>query len=157
VRHLQSFPNDGLVHALENVFAFDSADQRVREQLIETFLKHGIPVFLFDSEMNNNDGFKISLAKQNEVEQRQMNFERIEILKHDDEKNLQFLSLENSIKIKSLAKWKIEESNKTIIRGKTIGRLQKFTELKSKWNIEIGVCISMCTMNGKEKKKKTEI
>jgi len=44
VRHLEQFPNDSLVHTIENVFAFDNYDVGLREQVTQAFHRHGIPV-----------------------------------------------------------------------------------------------------------------
>lgn len=44
IRHLDTFPEDGLVNTLENVLAFDSYDASLRNTLVEVFNKHGIPV-----------------------------------------------------------------------------------------------------------------
>jgi hypothetical protein len=42
VRHLNLYPNETLISALDNVFHFDSYDYDLRTQLASIFLKHGI-------------------------------------------------------------------------------------------------------------------
>ncbi|XP_068185310.1 von Willebrand factor A domain-containing protein 8 [Antennarius striatus] len=44
VKHLQKFPDEGLPNVVRNVFDFDSYNQDMREVLIETLHKHGIPI-----------------------------------------------------------------------------------------------------------------
>ena len=48
VRHLQAFPTDGVVGALENVLAFDTFSPHVRSQIADVCVAHGIPVDDFD-------------------------------------------------------------------------------------------------------------
>eukprot|EP00079_Xenopus_tropicalis_P021730 XP_012813198.1 PREDICTED: von Willebrand factor A domain-containing protein 8 [Xenopus tropicalis] len=44
VKHLQKFPNEGLANVVRNVFDFDSYNQEMREILMNSLHKHGIPV-----------------------------------------------------------------------------------------------------------------
>ncbi|KAM8976160.1 von Willebrand factor A domain-containing protein 8 [Pelodytes ibericus] len=44
VKHLQTFPNEGLANVVRNVFDFDSYNQEMREILISSLHKHGIPI-----------------------------------------------------------------------------------------------------------------
>ncbi|XP_061485897.1 von Willebrand factor A domain-containing protein 8 isoform X2 [Rhineura floridana] len=44
VKHLQKFPTEGLANAVRNVFDFDSYNNEMREILIRTLHKHGIPI-----------------------------------------------------------------------------------------------------------------
>lgn len=44
VKHLALFPSDSVVQTLENVLAFDSFDENVRQQLARIFSAHGFPV-----------------------------------------------------------------------------------------------------------------
>ncbi|XP_075447188.1 von Willebrand factor A domain-containing protein 8 isoform X2 [Ascaphus truei] len=44
VKHLQKFPNEGLANVVRNVFDFDSYNQEIREMLINSLHKHGIPI-----------------------------------------------------------------------------------------------------------------
>ncbi|XP_064349192.1 von Willebrand factor A domain-containing protein 8 isoform X3 [Camelus dromedarius] len=44
VKHLQKFPTEGLSSVVRNVFDFDSYDNDLRETLINTLHKHGIPI-----------------------------------------------------------------------------------------------------------------
>uniref|UniRef100_A0A8C5PQG7 von Willebrand factor A domain-containing protein 8 n=1 Tax=Leptobrachium leishanense TaxID=445787 RepID=A0A8C5PQG7_9ANUR len=44
VKHLQKFPNEGLANVVRNVFDFDSYNQEMRETLISSLHKHGIPI-----------------------------------------------------------------------------------------------------------------
>ncbi|XP_063282038.1 von Willebrand factor A domain-containing protein 8 [Pelobates fuscus] len=44
VKHLQKFPNEGLANVVRNVFDFDSYNQEMREILISSLHKHGIPI-----------------------------------------------------------------------------------------------------------------
>ena len=46
VKHINSFPADGLEGALENVIAFDRFDNVVLRQLDDIFRAHGVPVML---------------------------------------------------------------------------------------------------------------
>ncbi|MBN3308156.1 VWA8 protein, partial [Amia calva] len=44
VRHLQKFPDEGLANVVRNVFDFDSYNKEMREILIASLHKHGIPI-----------------------------------------------------------------------------------------------------------------
>ncbi|XP_041128021.1 von Willebrand factor A domain-containing protein 8-like isoform X1 [Polyodon spathula] len=44
VRHLQTFPDEGLANVVRNVFDFDSYNKEMREILTSTLHKHGIPI-----------------------------------------------------------------------------------------------------------------
>ncbi|XP_075055872.1 von Willebrand factor A domain-containing protein 8 isoform X1 [Mixophyes fleayi] len=44
VKHLQKFPNEGLANVVRNVFDFDSYNQEMREILMNSLHKHGIPI-----------------------------------------------------------------------------------------------------------------
>ncbi|XP_032888798.1 von Willebrand factor A domain-containing protein 8 [Amblyraja radiata] len=44
VKHLQKFPTEGLANVVRNVFDFDSYNGELREILINTLHKHGIPI-----------------------------------------------------------------------------------------------------------------
>jgi hypothetical protein len=44
VKHLQAFPADGVVEAVQNVIAFDSFNESSSAKLIEVFSSHGVPV-----------------------------------------------------------------------------------------------------------------
>lgn len=44
IRHLQRFPDEGLVSVVKNVFDFDQYNQEVKESVINTMHKHGIPI-----------------------------------------------------------------------------------------------------------------
>ncbi|KAG8452289.1 hypothetical protein GDO86_004191 [Hymenochirus boettgeri] len=44
VKHLQKFPDEGLANVVRNVFDFDSYNQEMREILIGSLHKHGIPI-----------------------------------------------------------------------------------------------------------------
>ncbi|KAF4526552.1 hypothetical protein B566_EDAN009123 [Ephemera danica] len=44
VRHMQQYPNEGLASVVRNVFDFDSYSQEVKETLVKTLHKHGIPL-----------------------------------------------------------------------------------------------------------------
>ncbi|XP_069745676.1 von Willebrand factor A domain-containing protein 8 isoform X2 [Narcine bancroftii] len=44
VKHLQKFPTEGLANVVRNVFDFDSYNGEMREILINTLHKHGIPI-----------------------------------------------------------------------------------------------------------------
>uniref|UniRef100_A0A674IG47 von Willebrand factor A domain-containing protein 8 n=1 Tax=Terrapene triunguis TaxID=2587831 RepID=A0A674IG47_9SAUR len=44
VKHLQKFPTEGLANVVRNVFDFDSYNNEMRDTLISTLHKHGIPI-----------------------------------------------------------------------------------------------------------------
>ncbi|RXM98061.1 von Willebrand factor A domain-containing protein 8 [Acipenser ruthenus] len=44
VRHLQTFPDEGLANVVRNVFDFDSYNKEMREILTSALHKHGIPI-----------------------------------------------------------------------------------------------------------------
>uniref|UniRef100_A0ABM5FZN6 von Willebrand factor A domain-containing protein 8 n=1 Tax=Pogona vitticeps TaxID=103695 RepID=A0ABM5FZN6_9SAUR len=44
VKHLQKFPTEGLANVVRNVFDFDSYNNEMREILLRTLHKHGIPI-----------------------------------------------------------------------------------------------------------------
>ncbi|XP_067896341.1 von Willebrand factor A domain-containing protein 8 isoform X2 [Heterodontus francisci] len=44
VKHLQKFPTEGLANVVRNVFDFDSYNGEMREILVNTLHKHGIPI-----------------------------------------------------------------------------------------------------------------
>mmetsp|Transcript_1455 Transcript_1455/g.5161 ORF Transcript_1455/g.5161 Transcript_1455/m.5161 type:complete len:997 (-) Transcript_1455:61-3051(-) len=56
VRHLEAFPEDGLVSTVENVFSFDGYDAQLLEHLTSVFHRHGIPVGI-------GSRFSVSLAR----------------------------------------------------------------------------------------------
>lgn len=41
---LQEFPDEGLVSVIKNVFDFDQYNQELKEAVINTMHKHGIPI-----------------------------------------------------------------------------------------------------------------
>ena len=41
---LQQFPNEGLTTVVKNVFDFDQYNKELKETLVETMQKHGIPL-----------------------------------------------------------------------------------------------------------------
>lgn len=59
VKHLEMFPEDGLVTTLENVLGFDSYDPHLRETIADVFQQHGIP--LQDS-LFNHQNFDVELS-----------------------------------------------------------------------------------------------
>lgn len=44
VKHLQKYPEDGLVTTIENVFSFDGYDSQLLQHLTQVFHRHGLPV-----------------------------------------------------------------------------------------------------------------
>ncbi len=44
VRHVEDFPEDGVLRALENVLGFDGFDRKLRASIASVFQKHGIPL-----------------------------------------------------------------------------------------------------------------
>ena len=44
VKHLQAFPDDGLIEAIENVLSFDNWTFATRKMVAKVFRDHGIPV-----------------------------------------------------------------------------------------------------------------
>ena len=40
----QQFPNEGLTTVVKNVFDFDQYNKELKETLVETMQKHGIPL-----------------------------------------------------------------------------------------------------------------
>ncbi|XP_025079335.1 von Willebrand factor A domain-containing protein 8-like isoform X2 [Pomacea canaliculata] len=44
VRHLEKYPSEGLTTVVKNVFDFDQYNKELKETLIETMQKHGIPL-----------------------------------------------------------------------------------------------------------------
>ncbi|XP_041484897.1 von Willebrand factor A domain-containing protein 8-like isoform X2 [Lytechinus variegatus] len=44
VKHLQRYPDEGLPQVVKNVFDFDAYNNEMREQVVETLHKHGIPI-----------------------------------------------------------------------------------------------------------------
>lgn len=59
IKHLEKFPDDGIIKALHNVIDFDSFDQKTLIHLKRTFEKFGIPI-----DMNTKDNFKINFQKE---------------------------------------------------------------------------------------------
>ena len=43
VKHLQSFPSDGLLAAAENVFAFDGHEPAIAQTITSVLRRHGVP------------------------------------------------------------------------------------------------------------------
>ena len=41
---LQRYPDEGLPQVVKNVFDFDAYNNEIREQVVETLHKHGIPI-----------------------------------------------------------------------------------------------------------------
>uniref|UniRef100_A0A8C9U383 von Willebrand factor A domain-containing protein 8 n=1 Tax=Scleropages formosus TaxID=113540 RepID=A0A8C9U383_SCLFO len=52
VKHLQKFPEEGLANVVRNVFDFDTYNKEMREILITTLHKHGIPIGAKPSSVN---------------------------------------------------------------------------------------------------------
>ncbi|KAK7499225.1 hypothetical protein BaRGS_00009485, partial [Batillaria attramentaria] len=52
VRHLDKFPNEGLTTVVKNVFDFDQYNKELKETLIETMQKHGIPLGASQASIN---------------------------------------------------------------------------------------------------------
>ncbi|CAD5122119.1 DgyrCDS10568 [Dimorphilus gyrociliatus] len=44
VKHLQKYPNEGLSSVVQNVFDFDSYNKELKETVVETMHKHGVPI-----------------------------------------------------------------------------------------------------------------
>eukprot|EP00163_Fabomonas_tropica_P017781 TRINITY_DN3152_c0_g1_i15.p1 TRINITY_DN3152_c0_g1~~TRINITY_DN3152_c0_g1_i15.p1 ORF type:complete len:147 (+),score=32.56 TRINITY_DN3152_c0_g1_i15:413-853(+) len=44
VRHINAYPNDGIIKTLHNVFEFDKFDAATLNQLKAIFVEHGIPL-----------------------------------------------------------------------------------------------------------------
>jgi von Willebrand factor A domain-containing protein 8 len=61
VKHLEQYPSEGISKALNNVFDFDSYESDIKELLLETLIKNGIPTGVVES------GFKISLGVKYEL------------------------------------------------------------------------------------------
>ncbi len=59
--HLEQFPQDGLVPALENVLAFDAYDFQLRASIAAVFRKHGVPLPDVDLGTQEWGNFKISI------------------------------------------------------------------------------------------------
>jgi MoxR-like ATPase len=55
-RHLQQFPQDGLVETLANVLAFDSFDPRLLQVIVGVFQRHGVPLTAADARGRAQDG-----------------------------------------------------------------------------------------------------
>lgn len=64
VRHLNKFPNEGLTTVVKNVFDFDQYNKELKETLIDTMQKHGIPLGASQASIN--------LAKELDLPQFQM-------------------------------------------------------------------------------------
>ncbi|KAL3861823.1 hypothetical protein ACJMK2_007838 [Sinanodonta woodiana] len=56
IKHLQKYPNEGLTSVVRNVFDFDSYNSELRETLLQTMQKHGIPL--------GADTARVNLAKE---------------------------------------------------------------------------------------------
>ena len=59
VKHLEQFPEDGLVKTLENVLAFDSFDASLRSTLAQVFQDLDIPLQEYS---HGGDSFSIDLS-----------------------------------------------------------------------------------------------
>lgn len=53
IKHLQKYPEDGLVTTIENVFSFDSYDSQLLQHLTQVFHRHGLPVGKFTFFLNS--------------------------------------------------------------------------------------------------------
>jgi len=63
VKHLEKFPEDGLVDSLENILGFDSYNSLLRESINEVFQKNDIPLV----SPGNRAELKIDLAKEKKL------------------------------------------------------------------------------------------
>ncbi|XP_076068942.1 von Willebrand factor A domain-containing protein c12.2 isoform X2 [Oratosquilla oratoria] len=61
VKHLQEFPNEGIVSVVRNVFDFDSWSSETKETVVRVMHRHGIPVGA--SPTNINLSQKVTLAE----------------------------------------------------------------------------------------------
>lgn len=72
VKHLEKFPEDGVVAALHNVLDFDSYEDTVYSNLAKTFQRHNIPVETYarwkESMERNKDSLKIEIIGQTSSE-----------------------------------------------------------------------------------------
>ena len=48
----QKFPDEGLANVVKNVFDFDSYNKEVKESIVSTLHKHGIPVGAHPTNIN---------------------------------------------------------------------------------------------------------
>lgn len=60
VRHLERFPDDGVVETLENVLGFDAFDLSLRETIEKVFQSHDIPL----QSRNSSISYKLDLAEE---------------------------------------------------------------------------------------------
>jgi hypothetical protein len=73
VRHLETFPEDGVATALEDVLSFDAFDSVLRDQLRSIFKRHGIPMvqnpFNNGSDGNDQGGpLTVNIAQRKEIQ-----------------------------------------------------------------------------------------
>ncbi|CAN8023758.1 unnamed protein product [Ixodes persulcatus] len=59
VKHLESFPDDGIASVLRNVFDFDSYNKEIRKTLLSVLHKHGIPVDADPEDVHLSKVFKL--------------------------------------------------------------------------------------------------
>jgi MoxR-like ATPase len=53
IKHLTAYPNDSVTSVLENIFAFDAYDPQIRTLLFGVFRKHGIPLGIDVTHLND--------------------------------------------------------------------------------------------------------
>lgn len=124
MKHLERFGSDGLRSTLENVFSFDAYNPQLREHLVSTLNKYGIP---FDTE----EHFSVQLSAEHPLlSQYKADSWKFNGFSHEKQVPMDQKSLETK------ASWKIAKGNLLEMRGKSIGRLEKFDEKVLQFNIE---------------------
>ena len=69
VKHLEKFPEDGIVNALSNVLHFDLYDDELYRQLVGVFNRNGIPLHANSKDGASAKGLKIDIAKPVKLQQ----------------------------------------------------------------------------------------
>lgn len=136
VKHLEKFPEDNLVDAMNNVFSFDLYDRQLIEQLSKIFHKHGFP-------FQKTIDFSINIGKETKIP----NFfvsQFWNYFGHEENKNNLILTEYN---LKNKNPWIFQIRSTSEIKGRTEWRIKEFGELKFSWNsISKGSVKGMCLL-----------
>ena len=138
VKHLEKFPEDNVVDAMNNVFSFDFYDRQLIEQLSKVFHKHGFP-------FNKTIDFSIKIGKENKITAPFLT-QFWNFLRHDELS--QFLNLSEHI-LKNKDPWNFQVRHILDIKGRTEWRIKEFSELKFSWNAtNFATIMGMSSLDG---------
>ncbi len=120
MRHLEQYGTDGLLSTLENVFSFDIYDRQLREHLSSIFHRHGIPMDFSE--------FSVDLATEAPLPEPTL-------LKTWRFAQASRCGRVEHAQLVESGKWNYAGRDAEL-RGRTVGRLERFTEMLFSWTVE---------------------